>query len=108
MATYSDIPVEAWNAAAWANLPEKGQTKVGYQSVKDSSALNQTYEQNFTNWFNIYKASAGNKGLIKKDYGFLDEILPSRAKTMEEWMKREAYTGEKIAILKGAESQMSR
>lgn len=107
-AIYKDMPVEAWNRAAWANLPQKGQTKVGFQSIKDPAALNQTYEQNFTNWFNLYKASTGNKGLIRKDYGFLDEILPSRAKTMEEWMKRDGYTGERVAVLKGAESQLSK
>ncbi|KAH8645773.1 hypothetical protein BX600DRAFT_390857, partial [Xylariales sp. PMI_506] len=105
-ATYRDIPVEAWNKVAWANLPQKGQTKVGFKSVKDQSALNQTYEQNFTNWFNLYKASTGNKGLIKRDYAFLDEILPTRVKTVEEWMKREKYTGEKISVLKEADSKL--
>lgn len=105
-AIYRDIPAEAWNRAAWANLPQQGQTKIGFQSVRDSSALNLTYEQNFTNWFNVYKASAGNNGLIKKDYDFLDKILPSRMKTMEEWMRRAEYTGEKIAVLKGSQSQM--
>lgn len=59
--TYRDIPAEAWNAAAWDNLPLKAQTKVGCQSVTDLSALNQTYRQDFANWFNIYTASAGNE-----------------------------------------------
>ncbi|OIW35568.1 NAD(P)-binding protein [Coniochaeta ligniaria NRRL 30616] len=99
-AIYRDIPAEAWNSVAWANLPQKGQTKVGFLSVKDPNALIQTYDEDFAKWFNLYKASTGNKGLIKRDYGFLDEILPSRVKTMEEWMKREGYTGEKIAVLK--------
>ncbi len=103
-ANYRPIPVEAWHEVAWANLPQKGQTKIGFKTVKDQSGLNQSYELNFTNWFNLYKASAGNKGLITRDYAFLDKILPTRAKTMEEWMKREGYTGERIAVLKESDS----
>ncbi|KAH8881899.1 NAD(P)-binding protein [Thozetella sp. PMI_491] len=106
-ATYLAIPVEAWHQVAWASLPQKSQTKIGFKSVEDQSALHQTYEQNFTNWFNLYKASTGNKGLIQRDYEFLDQILPTRVKTMEEWMKRENYTGEKLAILKETNSNMS-
>ncbi len=103
-ASYQAIPIDLWHKAAWAGLPRQGQTKIGYTVVGNENALNQSYEQDFTNWFNLYKASIGNKGLIQRDYAFLDRILPSRAKTMEEWMKREGYTGERVAVLKDSKS----
>ncbi|KAJ9143318.1 NAD(P)-binding protein [Pleurostoma richardsiae] len=94
------IPVQAWNEVAWAELPKKGDTKIGFASVKDDNALHMTYAQNFENWFNLYKASAGNKGLIQRDYEFLDRILPTRAKTIEDWMRRQDYTGDYKSVLK--------
>lgn len=101
-AQYVDLPIEEWHAATWKKLPYGADTKVGFMSVKDNGALLQTYGENFTNWWNLYKASAGNKGLIKRDYVFLDEILPGRVKSVANWMKKAGYTGErrsKIEIL---------
>jgi hypothetical protein len=57
----------------------------------------------FTNWWNLYKASAGNKGLIRRDYQFLDKILPGRAKSVGDWMKKEKYTGERVSLVKTLE-----
>jgi hypothetical protein len=43
----------------------------------------------------LYQASAGNVGLIRRDYKLLDEILPTRVKSLEEWMRKVGYSGEK-------------
>lgn len=95
-----DVPTAVFLEKAFGTLPNKAQTKIGFHNVKDGSLLTLTYERNFTNWFNLYKASKGNKGLITRDYAFLDKILPSRSKTIQEWMQRTGYTGEPKTILK--------
>ena len=64
-AKFVDIEAERWNAAAWKSLPKGKDTKVGFQHVKDENALMMTWGENFTNWWNLYKASAGNRGLIQ-------------------------------------------
>jgi hypothetical protein len=101
-ATYEHVSARDWTDAAFGRLPNGPETKIGFMSVKDDNALTLTYRQNFTNWFNLYKASAGNKGLIKRDYAFLDRILPGRDRTMEGWMKRTGYTGQQKWILKSS------
>lgn len=98
---YRAIPVSAWHDVAWAKLPKKKETKIGFRSVNDDRALLQTYEQNFTAWWELYKNSAGNKpdGVIVRDYEMLDRILPDRIKSVEEWMKKEDYNGDGKSIL---------
>jgi hypothetical protein len=102
-ARYVSLPIEVWHANTWTKLPKGADTTIGFLSIKDDGALLQTYGENFTNWWNLYKASAGNKGLIKRDYQFLDKILPGRVKSVEEWMKKEKYTGERVALVKTLE-----
>jgi uncharacterized protein YbjT (DUF2867 family) len=97
---YTALPIDAWQEIAFGKLPNGPETKIGYISVKDDAVLNQTYRQNFTNWFNLYKASAGNKGVIQRDYPFLDKILPDRHRSIEDWMRRTGYTGEAKSVLK--------
>ncbi|KAH6977620.1 hypothetical protein EDB80DRAFT_692342 [Ilyonectria destructans] len=99
-AQYVDLPMEAWQVATWTKLPNGPDTKVGFLSVKDDRALLQTYGENFTAWWNLYKASAWNEGLIQRDYKFLDKILPARVKGVAEWMKKVNYTGERLSTLK--------
>ncbi|KAH8675590.1 hypothetical protein BX600DRAFT_494070 [Xylariales sp. PMI_506] len=98
-ATYYAIDNDSWQDAAWGKLPKGKDTKIGYLSVKDDNALTLTHGENFTNWYNLYKASAGNKGLITRDYAFLDKILPTRYKSVEEWMRKTGYTGEPKKVL---------
>jgi nucleoside-diphosphate-sugar epimerase len=99
-AKYVDLPIEQWNAVAWKNLPNGKDTKIGHQNVKDEDALLMTYGENFANWWNLYKASKDNKGLIQRDYAFLDEIVPDRVKSLAEWMDKVKYTGEKEEVLR--------
>ena len=66
---------------------QKGKdTKIGFNSVKDDRHLQLTFERNFANWWNLYRASGGNKGLMKRDYELLDRILPGRVRSVEECM----------------------
>jgi hypothetical protein len=99
-AKYVSISTDEWNAKTWKGLPKGPDTKVGFLSVKDDNALLQTYGQNFANWWHLYQSSAGNKGLIQRDYKLLDEILPTRVKSVEEWMRKTGYTGERQTTLK--------
>lgn len=98
-ANFVNIPVEAWNSVAWKSLPQGQDTKIGFQTVKDNNALLMTFGENFAHWWNLYKASAGNMGLIQRDYAILDKILPDRVKSVEEWMKIVGYTGDKQDVL---------
>lgn len=99
-AVYNDIPASAWSSIAFQGLPEGHDTKVGYTAGQDPAALNQTYAENFENWWNLYKASAGNRGLIQRDYQQLDGILPSRVRSVREWMEKTGYSGERLQLLK--------
>lgn len=91
-AKYVDTPTDVWNAITWAKLPKGTDTKIGFQSVKDDNALLLTYSENFTNWWHLYQVSGKNEGLIKRDYKLLDEILPTRVKSIEEWMKKVGHS----------------
>jgi uncharacterized protein YbjT (DUF2867 family) len=101
-AVYNDIPASMWTSIAFEKLPDGHNTKVGFAAGQSADALNQSFAQNFNNWWNLYKASAGNKGLIKKDYEALDNILPDRVRSVQEWMEKVNYTGEQKKVLKMA------
>lgn len=66
--------------------------------IKDSALGNRadlddpatlTVQQNFTGWWNIWRASGYNKGVIRRDYAQLDRIFPGRIRTAEEFLRRE-------------------
>jgi hypothetical protein len=42
--------------------------------------------------------------LVKREYEFLDKILPDRLKSLKEWMDKAQYTGERLSILKEDQS----
>jgi hypothetical protein len=90
-ATYTDVPIGEWLTTQFSKLPQGIDTKVGVQSTTDQDTLTLTFGQNFTNWWNLYRASAGNEGLIKRDYALLDTILPDRVRSAEEWFRKVNY-----------------
>ncbi|KAF8858978.1 NAD(P)-binding protein [Acephala macrosclerotiorum] len=59
-----------------------------------------TAKEHFGPWWGIFRESGGNKGLWSRDYGLLDEIMPNRIKTLEEWMRRVDYDGTPKRILR--------
>ncbi|KAJ9609172.1 hypothetical protein H2200_006944 [Cladophialophora chaetospira] len=85
-ARYEDIDIDTlWNTGRNKQLANTGG---GYNSdPKDPSFM--TYRQNFTGFFNMWKYSGGNKGVIRRDYKLLDEIHPNRIKSAEEFFRRE-------------------
>ncbi|KAG7404028.1 NmrA-like family domain-containing protein 1 [Fusarium oxysporum f. sp. rapae] len=68
--------------------------KVGHSVLPEDPTL-QSYRQNFSGFWNTWKAD-----LVKVDYALLDDILPTRVKTLSEWMKLVGYTGERRPVLK--------
>lgn len=89
-ARYIDTDLETYwttgNVAAAAN------TGGGYNSDPKDPAF-MTFRQNFTGFFNMWKYSGGNKGVIRRDYRLLDEIHPHRIRSAEEFFRREDARG---------------
>ncbi len=53
-----------------------------------------SFERNFTGFWNIWRETRANSGVIKRDYKLLDEIHPTRIKSAEEWFRQEAEKGD--------------
>ncbi|KAJ5226269.1 NmrA-like family protein [Penicillium chermesinum] len=53
-----------------------------------------SFETNFIGFWNLWRASKGNKGVMRRDYELLDEIHPNRIKSAEEWFRKEAEQGD--------------
>ena len=91
-ARYIDVSLEQY----WTDGPiamVKSQP-AGYNAdIHDPGAM--SLEQNFSGFWNMWSASSGNKGVIKRDYALLDKILPNRVKTAEEWFRQEDERGRK-------------
>ncbi|KAK4446677.1 hypothetical protein QBC34DRAFT_383029 [Podospora aff. communis PSN243] len=66
-----------------------GDAPTGYMVEKGSPGA-MSVRTNFTGWWHAWRASGGNKGLVKRDYALLDEIHPGRIRTVEEFFRREA------------------
>lgn len=83
-AQYIDTDLETyWSGSlkAAADLP------CGYNAdLHDKSTM--SFRENFTGFWNLWK-----HGIIERDYALLDEIHPSRIRTVEEWLRREDRLG---------------
>ncbi|EEU36403.1 uncharacterized protein NECHADRAFT_52693 [Fusarium vanettenii 77-13-4] len=88
-ARYIDTDLDTY----WTSGPlGDGTPSSGYNSdLNDPAAM--TIRQNFTGFWNIWKASGGNKGLVQRDFKLLDEIHPGRVKSAEEWFRKEEKKG---------------
>jgi hypothetical protein len=53
-----------------------------------------SFEENFTGFWNLWRASKGNKGVLQRNYRLLDEIHPNRIRSAEEWFRKEAEKGD--------------
>ncbi|KAK5720910.1 hypothetical protein LTR15_006872 [Elasticomyces elasticus] len=77
-----------------------------YAGMKDDDQSMMTFEENFRGFWRIWQLSGGDKPLIRRDYAFLDEILPGRIKSVEEWLEKhkdqcmEVADGKMEAVLK--------
>ncbi|KAJ5298021.1 hypothetical protein N7508_008270 [Penicillium antarcticum] len=55
-----------------------------------------TWKVNFTAWWRYWAGGLG----ATRDFKRLDEILPSRIKDLEDWMKKTQYDGSPRSVLK--------
>ncbi|KAK4951192.1 hypothetical protein LTR10_010164 [Elasticomyces elasticus] len=77
---------EYWDSGPFARVPK--QTAAGYNAdVGDLATM--TFRDNFTGFWNMWRLSGGNKGLIQRDYALLDRIHPGRIRSIEQWLRIE-------------------
>ncbi|KAJ5646944.1 hypothetical protein N7490_003316 [Penicillium lividum] len=92
-AVYKDVTLdEYFQLGIW---PDPDAMKVGNSGQPDDPTIF-TVRENFSGFWNTWKDN-----LTKRDYQLLDEILPTRVKSVREWMERTGYTGKPISVLKG-------
>jgi len=105
-ARYVNVPIEAWLSAAFGHHVHGADTPIGLQAYPglrgDAQGifLPLTWAQNFAGSWNVWAHSGGDAGIIKRDYGMLDDLLPDRVKGVEEWMGKVGYTAEKRQVLR--------
>jgi hypothetical protein len=69
-----------------------GDRITGYNAVAGDPAA-MTNRQNFTGFWNLWKHSGENKGVVRRDYALLDRIHPNRVRSVEEWFRLEEQRG---------------
>ena len=92
-AKYVDVDL----ATYWhkGNIARAGALSAGYNADAADPAT-MTVEQNFSGFWNMWKASAAdNRGVIRRDYALLDKIFPGRVKSAEEWFRLQDARGRK-------------
>mmetsp|Transcript_54463 Transcript_54463/g.137531 ORF Transcript_54463/g.137531 Transcript_54463/m.137531 type:complete len:355 (+) Transcript_54463:54-1118(+) len=64
-------------------------------AVFQSDGAGMTFHENFTGWWNLFRAN-----LLERDYQLLDEIHPQRIRSVREWMDLTGYDGTLRQVLK--------
>jgi len=85
-AKYVDVDLDWY----WQHGPMASAAKAtaGYNAgIGDPASMN--IRDNFTGFWNLFKHSAGNKGVLQRNYELLDDIHPNRIKTAEQWLQIE-------------------
>ncbi|KAI0393031.1 NAD(P)-binding protein [Xylariaceae sp. FL0594] len=93
-AKWIDVPIAEHLTNLWG---DKGDTPCGYNADPQDPA-SMSLRDNFTGFFNLWRHSGGNKGIITRDYELLDRIYPGRIRSVEEWMRREHDKGLKLGL----------
>lgn len=93
-AKYVDTSLESY----WISGPMgSGAVPTGYNAdAKDSATM--SIRTNFTGFWNMWKHSGGNRGVIRRNFELLDEIHPHRIKSAEEWFRREEDKSKKLGL----------
>jgi hypothetical protein len=97
-AQYESPSIDDYFAAAG----EAVNTKLGGDYAGESDDTLLTIKENFSRWWKIYRRTGEGKPLCKRDYALLDRILPTRIKSVEEWMIKTGYTGDLLFVLKNS------
>jgi uncharacterized protein YbjT (DUF2867 family) len=90
-AVYKEVTLDEYFKLPIFPEPE---AKIGATSNPNDSTLF-TYRENFSGFWNTWKDE-----LTKRDYALLDEILPTRVKSVKEWMTKTKYDGKPASVLK--------
>jgi hypothetical protein len=87
-AQYIDTDLDTyWNDPINKMLADQ---PAGYNAdPNDKSTM--SYRNNFTGFWNLWKY-----GIVKRDYGLLDEIHPNRIRSAEQWFRRENQAGREL------------
>ncbi|KAB5515672.1 hypothetical protein GE09DRAFT_1013005 [Coniochaeta sp. 2T2.1] len=90
-AVYKDLPLEQYFQLPIFPNPDM---IVGHSTNGENPTL-LTFRENFSGFWNMWKDN-----LTKRDYKLLDGILPTRVKSVKEWMEKTGYDGKPSSILK--------
>ncbi|KIV89367.1 hypothetical protein PV10_08942 [Exophiala mesophila] len=94
-ARYIDTDLDTyWKTGNTAGAADTGSA---YNSDPKDPAF-MTFRQNFSGFFNMWKYSGGNTGVIQRDYKLLDEIHPGRIRSAEEFFRREDARGRALGL----------
>jgi hypothetical protein len=89
-AQYQSISMnEYWMTGSMASNANR---TAGY-SVKADDPARITVQENFTGFWNMWRASGQNRGVVQRNFKLLDEIHPNRTKSVEEWFSKEQKRG---------------
>lgn len=94
-AKYVDVDLDTY----WREGPmsRAASFPAGYNaSLEDTATLN--IRDNFTGFWNTFKHSGKNTGVIRRNYALLDKIHPDRIRTVEEWLRREDKRGREAGL----------
>ncbi|KAL1846786.1 hypothetical protein Plec18170_008927 [Paecilomyces lecythidis] len=89
-ARFIDVDLDSY----WESGPLSAISKApaGYSAdLSDKSTM--TVRENFTGFWNMWKFSGGNLGVVRRDYALLDEIFPGRIRSAEQWFRKEDQKG---------------
>lgn len=90
-AIYKDVTLDEYFKLGIFPQPD---AKIGHSADPNDSTLF-TARENFSGFWNTWKDE-----LTKRDYTLLDDILPTRVKSVKEWMLKIGYTGKPTSVLK--------
>jgi uncharacterized protein YbjT (DUF2867 family) len=81
----------------WKHGPVAGVPRAmpaGYNATVGDPAT-MSFQDNFSGFWNIWRMSGGNRGVIQRDYALLDRIHPKRIRSVEQWFRLEDEKGRK-------------
>jgi hypothetical protein len=98
-AVFVDVTMQDYFEKHYPAGPKAVKRKIGSGVPRDDTTL-QTWGQNFSGFWYLWRHSGGNQGVIQRDYNLLDQILPERVRSVGEWMKKVNYDGNSRRLLK--------
>jgi len=91
-AVYKDVTLDEYFTLGI--FPYPLDVKIGHSADYDDPTFF-TFRESFSGFWNTWKDE-----LTKRDYKLLDGILPTRVKSVKEWMEKTNYDGKPASVLK--------